>query len=388
MKEVDIDQIMKALKVVLSESKRYNLHEPLFQGNEISYVKECIDSTWVSSVGKFVDQFEEMLAEYTGVRKVVSVVNGTAALHISLILAGVTTDDEVLMPTLTFVATANAVNYCNAVPHFVDSCETTLGLDPIKLRSYLKDIVETRSGASFNKYSGRKIQAVLPMHTFGHPVDLDLLLEVCNEFNLVLVEDAAESLGSYYKGRHTGNHGVISALSFNGNKIITTGGGGAILTNDEVLGKKAKHLTTTARVAHKWSFVHDQVGYNYRLPNLNAALGCAQMEKLPELLSRKRLLAEKYFQVFKGISGVNFFREPEFAQSNYWLNVLLLEKGFESSRDLVLEATNRADIMTRPAWRLMHELDIYKNCPRMDDLSSSISIEQRLINIPSSSFLS
>ena len=287
--------IINALKAVLpAGGMPVPLHEPSFGGNEWLYVKECIDTGWVSSVGKFVDRFEQQLADYTGVKHAVAVVNGTAALHVCLKLVGVEQEDEVLTPTLTFIATANAISYCGATPHFVDSDEATLGLDPQKLGLYLQEIAEIRPEGCFNKKTGRRIKAVLPMHTFGHPVDLDPLVEICRSYQLELVEDAAESLGSYYKGRHTGNWGKVSALSFNGNKVITTGGGGAILTNDEKLGKLAKHLTTTARGPHKWSFIHDQIGFNYRLPNINAALGCAQMELLPKFLE-SRISAIRYW---------------------------------------------------------------------------------------------
>jgi perosamine synthetase len=381
--------VINALKAVLpAGGGPIPLHEPSFGGNEWAYVKECLDTGWVSSVGKFVDRFEQQLADYTGVKRAVAVVNGTAALQVCLKLVGVEQGDEVLIPTLTFIATANAVSYCGAVPHFVDSDETTLGLDPQKLELHLREIAEMRPGGCFNKKTGCRIKAVLPMHTFGHPVDLDPLVEVCRRYKLELVEDAAESLGSYYKGRHTGNWGKASALSFNGNKVITTGGGGAILTNDEQLGKLAKHLTTTARVPHKWSFIHDQIGFNYRLPNINAALGCAQLEQLPNFIKNKRELAAKYREAFAGIAGIRFFAEPGFAQSNYWLNALLLDKRFAQQMDALLEATNCQGIMTRPVWTLMHKLEMYKSCPRLDDLSVAEDIEQRLINIPSSSGLS
>lgn len=385
MPSLDQAAIIRALATVLPAGGGHvPLHEPSFKGNEWSYVKECLDTGWVSSVGKFVDRFEQELATYTGVKQAVAVVNGTAALHVCLRLVGVEPGDEVLVPTLTFIATANAVSYCGAIPHFVDSDEATLGMDPEKLDLYLKETTEMRDGGCFNKRTGRRIRAALPMHTFGHPVDLDRLVEVCNRYRLELVEDAAESLGSYYRGRHTGNLGRVSALSFNGNKVITTGGGGAILTNDPELGKLAKHLTTTARVPHKWSFIHDRIGYNYRLPNINAALGCAQLEELPGFIRSKRALAEKYRQAILGIAGVRFFTEPGFAQSNYWLNALLLDKDAAGQRDLLLKATNNLGIMTRPVWTLMHKLEMYKTCPAMDDLKVAGDLERRLINIPSS----
>ena len=330
----------------------------------------------MSSVGKFVDRFEQQLADSIGAKRAIAVVNGTAALHICLRLVGVEQDDEVLIPALTF----------GAIPHFVDSEESTLGLDPRKLASYLDSIAEVKTTGCFNIKTGRRIKAVIPVHTFGHPVDMDPLVELCDRYCLALVEDAAESLGSLYKGRHTGNWGKVSALSFNGNKIITTGGGGAILTNDDSLADKAKHLTTTARVPHRWEIDHDMVGYNYRLPNLNAALGCAQLDQLPAFVQKKRALATRYQQAFQGVKGMRFFAESDFAQSNYWLNVLLLDDDHTGDRDKIIERTNSNGIMTRPAWRLMHELPMYSSMPRMD-LAVAEELEKRIINIPSSSFL-
>jgi perosamine synthetase len=385
--QFDPQDVIAALRRVLpAGGKPIELHEPTFAGNEWAYVKECLDTGWVSSVGKFVDRFERDLAEITGTKRAVAVANGTAALHACLILAGVERDEEVLIPTLTFIATANAVSYCGAVPHLVDSCELTLGVDPAKLADYLKDIAEIRGEACYNKRTGRRIRALVPMHTFGHPVDLDPIVELCERWKLVLVEDAAESLGTLYKGRHTGNFGRVSALSFNGNKIVTTGGGGAIVTNDEALGKRAKHLTTTARLPHKWNFVHDEVGYNYRMPNLNAALGCAQLEQFPGFLEKKRALVLQYAEAFRGVPGVRFYTEPSFARSVYWLNVLLLDRENAQHRDALLDATNKSGIGTRPVWTLMHDLPIYKDCPRMD-LACAEDLGRRLLNIPSSPFL-
>lgn len=384
---MDCTEVLNALKSVIGQSDKFvSLHEPTFAGNEWAYVKDCLDTGWVSSVGSYVDRFETMLAEYTGVKRAVAVVNGTAALHVCLLLAGVKAGDEVLLPTLTFVATANAISYCGAMPHFVDSEETTLGLDPHKLADYLCEIAELRGNECFNRATGRRIRAVVPMHTYGHPVDIDPLLEVCERYNLLLIEDAAESLGSYYKGKHTGQWGKLSALSFNGNKVITTGGGGAVLTNDEELGTLAKHLTTTAKMPHKWEFCHDLVGYNYRLPNLNAALGCAQLEQLPGFLRRKRVLAQNYQQALAAVDGVRFFAEPEQSKSNYWLNVLLLDDACCEQRDALLEITNASGIMTRPTWTLMHKLPVFKDCLRMD-LSVAEGLSSRLINIPSSAGL-
>jgi perosamine synthetase len=362
------------------------LHEPKFAGNEWRYLKECLDSTFVSSVGRFVDRFEAELAAFTGARHAVAVCNGTAALHVALRLVNVGPGDEVLVPALTFAATSNAVAYCGAVPHFVESDERNLGVDAPALREYLQQATEQRAGVSVNRQTGRAIRAIVPMHVFGHPVDLDGLLAVAHDFNLVVVEDAAESLGSYYHGQHTGTFGALGTLSFNGNKTITTGGGGAILTNDPVLGKHAKHLTTTAKLPHRWEYRHDELGYNYRLPNLNAALGCAQLEQLPGLLAAKRRLFERYATTFAGLRGVTLLREADGTRSNYWLQTLLLDRDQESQRDLVLGATNDAGFMTRPIWVLNHRLHQFQTAPRMP-LTTAESLERRVMNIPSSAQL-
>jgi perosamine synthetase len=301
-------------------------------------------------------------------------------------LTGVTAGDEVLAPAFTFIATANAVSYCGATPHFIDIDEETLGVDPAKLRNYLETDFTVKDGLCYNRKTGAKVRAIVPMHSFGHPVDMDELVNVCDEFAIAVVEDAAESLGSFYKNVHTGNFGKMAVLSFNGNKIITTGGGGAILTNDEELGHLAKHVTTTAKVPHRWEFNHDRVGFNYRMPALNAALGCAQMEQLPDFLARKRALAEKYQAAFDPVTGVKFFTEPGFAKSNYWLNTLILNEKNSHLRDNLLQRTNDLGIMTRPAWTLMHMLPMFAGCPRMG-LSVAESLQRRLINIPSSANL-
>lgn len=384
MKKVDVEALVDAIESVLPANHDFvALHEPNFNGNEWKYLKECIDTGWVSSVGNFVDRIEDDLAAYTGAKHAISVVNGTAALHICLKLVGVERNDEVLIPALTFIATANAVKYCDAVPHFCDSEKRTLGMDPIKLGDYLEDISVMKNGSCFNKITGRRIKAVVPMHTFGHPVDMDSLVEVCEKYNIVIVEDAAESLGSYYKGQHTGNIGRVAALSFNGNKTITTGGGGAILTNDSELAKLAKHITTTAKVPHKWLFNHDCVGYNYRMPNINAALGCAQIEQLDGFLSKKRKLAEAYQKAIADIQGVEFFKTPDFAESNYWLNAINIQNSSLEERDEILESLNSRGIMSRPIWTLMNKLPMYKDCPKMD-LSVAVQLEKQIINIPSS----
>jgi len=381
--EMSLSQnIISAIRSVVG-SNRVVLHEPSFQGNEWLYIKECLDTTFVSSVGQFVDRFETYLAEYTGAAYAVSVVNGTAALHIALLLAGVQQGDEVLIPALTFVATANAVSYCGASPHFVDSNEHDMGIDPVKLRQYLAVSTERCGGKCVNKTTGKVIRALVPMHTFGHPADLDGLLKIARDFNLALVEDAAESLGSYYHGRHTGTLGLFGTLSFNGNKIITTGGGGAILTNDPELARKARHLTTTAKISHAWEYRHDEIAYNYRMPNINAALGCAQLEQLTSFLDSKRALFEAYNDAFSKIDGVRLFAEPTGCRSNYWLQTLIIDEPYESQREVILKTTHDTGIMTRPAWVLMNELVPYLNCPAMD-LSFAKSLSARVINIPSS----
>lgn len=361
------------------------LHEPLFAGNEWAYVKECIDSSFVSSVGPFVDRFEADLSTLTGAHAV-AVVNGTAALHVALQLAGVRPGDEVLVPALTFVATANAVTYCGAIPHFVDCDEERLGLDPAALVAHLSRIATPRAGGCVNRETGRVIRAVVPMHAFGHPVDLDALLALASDFGIAVVEDAAESLGSSYRGRHTGTFGRLGTLSFNGNKTITTGGGGAILTTDPELASRAKHLTTTAKVPHRWEYRHDMVGYNYRMPNINAALGCAQLEQFPGLLAAKRELHERYRLAFAGVEGVRLISEPDHCRSNFWLQTIVLDRPLAGERDAILAATNDAGITTRPMWTLMHRLPAFVDCPRMS-LEVAESLEARALNLPSSAQL-
>lgn len=378
-------QIVEAIQTVVGPGP-VGLHEPRFAGNEWVYVKECLDSTYVSSVGKFVDRFEAELAAYTGAKHAVAVVNGTAALHVALSLAGVQSGDEVLVPALTFVATANAISYCGAIPHFVDSEQRTLGVNPRALREYLQVIAEIRNAQCVNRATGRVIRALVPMHAFGHPVDIHGLLAVARDFHLALVEDAAESLGSTVGGRHTGTFGLMGTLSFNGNKTVTTGGGGAIISNDSNLAKRAKHLTTTAKMNHRWEYRHDEIGYNYRLPNINAALGCAQLEQLPDFLRAKRRLFARYSDAFAHVPMVRLIAEPEESRSNYWLQTLLLNESVAEQRDGILAATNDLGLMTRPAWTLMHRLAPYQICPRMK-LSCAESLERRLINLPSSAHL-
>jgi aminotransferase in exopolysaccharide biosynthesis len=378
-------RIIDAIRSVVGNGPKM-LHAPTFAGNEWNYLKECLDSTFVSSVGKFVDQFEIDLARFTGSKYAVATVNGTSALHIALKLAGVMQNDEVLVPALTFVATANAISYCNAVPHFVDSEESTLGINVSKLRTYLLNQTKMTDGSCRNIQTGRVIRAVVPVHTFGHPVDIEGLLDLALEFNLVIVEDAAESLGSTYKKKHTGTFGKLGALSFNGNKTITTGGGGAILLNDSELARRAKHLTTTAKLQHPWEYRHDEIGYNYRMPNINAALGCAQLEQLPDLIESKRDLFNRYQSAFNKVDGVQLMKEPVNCRSNYWLQTILLDSDNSVFRDAVLSATNDVGYMTRPAWVLMNELPQFSTAP-CADLSGSESLSKRVINIPSSAYL-
>jgi perosamine synthetase len=359
------------------------LHEPVFAGNEIAYLEECIKSTFVSSVGKFVDRFEDMLAEITGAKRAIAVVNGTAALHACFRLAGVEPGDEVISPALTFIATTNAIAYCGATPHFVDSSFKTLGMDSQALATRLDAIAQRSAGGTINRETGRRIAAIAPMHTFGHPVDMDGITAIARHWDIPVVEDAAEAIGSTYKGHPVGSKARLAALSFNGNKIVTTGGGGAILTDDEELGRRAKHITTTAKLPHKWAFVHDEIGFNYRLPNLNAALGCAQLEQLNGFLAKKRVLAAAYDRAFTDVPGVHFAREPEGTTSNYWLNAILLDEAHAGLRDETLTALNAAGFGARPTWTLMHQLPMFAACPH-GDLGIAESIERRLINLPSS----
>ena len=362
------------------------LHEPCFSGNESKYVQQCIDSNFVSSVGKFVDRFEKELAEYTGAKYAVAVVNGTAALHISLLIAGVKPGDEVLVPALSFVAPANAVRYCGAKPNFVDSEERTFGMDPEALRNYLQCNTEQQSGKCINHNTGCHVRAMIPVHIFGHPCDIEGLLSVANDYNITLIEDASESIGSTFQGKHTGTFGLLGTLSFNGNKIITTGGGGAILTDDQGLAKLAKHLTTTAKLKHRWEYIHDEIGYNYRMPNLNAALGCAQLKQLPDFLASKRRLFARYQSAFQGIPQVRIIPEPEGSQSNYWLQTMLLDESVMDQRENILETTNNVGLMTRPVWSLLNKLAPYADCPSAK-ITVAKSLERRTINLPSSAGL-
>ena len=356
------------------------LHEPRFQGKEKEYLLDAIDSTFVSSVGPYVDRFEAECARYTGAKYAVATVNGTAALHVALMLAGVKRDEEVITQALTFVATCNAIHYCGAEPVFVDVDKSTLGLSPQALEEYLGRFAEYRNGEIWNKQSGKRIAACLPMHTFGHPADMDGILQVCEKYQLPVLEDAAEALGSTLNKQHCGTFGLLGVLSFNGNKIITTGGGGMILTDNETLAKQAKHLTTTAKQPHPWQFMHDRIGFNYRMPNLNAALGVAQLEAMPLFLAKKRELAARYIDWGRQ-NQLQCLIEPKCARSNYWLNALVLENA--SERDIFLKTSNEQGVMTRAIWEPMHRLPMYRHCQQRNLINTEWAAE-RIVNIPSS----
>lgn len=378
---MDYNQIISYIKDIYGTDGFVPLSVPQFIGNEKKYLEECIDTTFVSSVGKFVDRFEEMVAEYTGAKKAVVCVSGTNALHMAMMLVGVERDDEVLTQALTFIATCNAISYIGANPVFIDVDKDTMGLSPKAVKTWLEANAEIKEGTCYNKTTGRRIKACVPMHTFGHPVQLDELVEVCKEWHIELVEDAAESLGSFYKGKHTGTFGKVGAISFNGNKTITTGGGGMLLFMDEKLGVFAKHLTTQAKVPHRWEFVHDHIGYNYRMPNINAALGCAQMEHLEEFVLNKRETADKYTEFFKNMEDIKFFTEPADCRSNYWLNAVIL-KDKQAQLDF-LQQTNDNGVMTRPIWELMNRLPMFEHCQN-DGLENTVWFADRVVNIPSS----
>jgi len=380
---MDLAQTITDCVVAVTGGARTALHEPCFGGNEWAYLKDCIDTGWVSSVGSYVDRFEHDIAEVTGAQHAVVVSNGTSALQVALQVSGVAPDDEVVVPALSFVATANAVRHCGAHPHFADSDHTTLGMSVPALAEYLPNIIDLRAGASVNRRTGRRIAAIVPMHTFGHPVDMPALMELANRYGIAVVEDAAESLGSLVEGQHTGRHGLCGMLSFNGNKIVTTGGGGAIITDDEHLARRAKHLTTTAKQPHKWAFVHDEVAFNYRLPNLNAALGCAQLERLEEFVGAKRTLALRYAAAFADVSGVSLFLERPGTRANYWLQTLVIDREFADQRDAILTRTNDAGQMTRPVWELLTQLPMYTRCQAMET-PVACDLARRIVNLPSS----
>ena len=374
-------EIIDFIRGEFGETGFIPLHAPLFAGNEKKYLAECIDTTFVSSVGKFVDRFEEMVKDYTGAAGAVVCVNGTTALEMSLLLCGVERGDLVLTQAVSFVATCNAISHIGAEPVFIDVEKSTLGMSPIALEEWLEDNAKIdKEGHCRHREDGRRIKACVPMHTFGHPVRIDEIATICRKWHIALVEDAAESIGSFYKGRHTGTTGEIGALSFNGNKTITTGGGGMMLFRDAETAARAKHLTTQAKVPHRWEFVHDAIGYNYRMPNINAALGCAQMENLNLYVERKRELAKRYEEFFRGVDGIEFVSEPEDATSNYWLNAVILHD--REARDLFLQQTNDSGVMTRPIWELMHRLPMFERSLH-GPLEVSEWLADRVVNIPS-----
>jgi perosamine synthetase len=373
-------QIVELIREIYKTEEFIPLHEPRFSQQEKDLVVECIESTFVSSVGKFVDQFERDIEQFTGAKHAIAVVNGTQALFVALQLAGVNADTEVITQAATFVATANAIHYHGAEPIFLDVDQDTLGLSPEALRQFLETETIQKDGTCWNRKTGKQIAACLPMHTFGHACRIDEISQLCEQYNLILVEDAAESLGSYFQGKHTGRFGRLGVFSFNGNKIITSGGGGMIICDDDALAKKAKHLTTTAKVAHPWEYIHDEVGYNFRMPNLNAALGVAQLSRLPEFLKNKRNLAAQYQEFFRD-QAMCFLEEPENCCSNYWLNAIALKDKRE--RESFLKYCNEQGVMVRGLWTPMHQLPIYQHCQR-DELIHTTSLCERVVNIPSS----
>ena len=357
------------------------LHVPKFVGREWACVKECIDSTWVSSAGKYVDHFEKQLSDFTGIKNVVAVVNGTAALHMALKILEIGPHDEVLVPNFTFVASANAIRYCQATPHFVDIDRRTLGVDPQKLQCWLTDIAHITAGKCFNRDTGKQIKALIVVHLNGFPADLDAIGEVCQQFNIEIIEDAAGAVGSFYKGRHVGSKGKMSIVSFNGNKIITTGGGGAILTENDALAKRVRHLTTTARIPGR-AYYHDEVGYNYRMPNINAALGSAQLECLPKFLAEKRALAEYYQHAFEKVKSVNFVKEPDLTKSNFWLNAISLDPEWVFQKDEIVSSIQQKGWSVEKPWTPLDQLPMFRSCPKMD-VSTSVSVQASLILLPS-----
>ena len=374
------NEFINFVRDIYGTKKNIVLHEPKFIGNEKKYLNQCIDSTYVSSVGKFVAKFEKKIANYTGVKYAVATTNGTSALHISLILAGVGQDDEVITQPLNFIASCNAISYCNAKPIFIDVDRDTMGLSPEALELFLQKNAIIKNKKCINKKTRKIIKACVPMHSYGHPCRVDEIKKILKKYHIFLIEDAAESLGSFYKKKHTGTFGDLGIISFNGNKIVTAGGGGCIITNNKILAKKAKHLTTTAKIPHRWEFKHNEIGYNYRMPNLNAALLIAQLENLNLFIRNKRELAKKYQAFFKD-SELIFFKEPKNSRSNYWLNSVILKN--KKKKDQFLKETNSNSIMTRPVWMLMNRLSMFKNA-QSDNLKNANWLFERVVNIPSS----
>ena len=375
-------KLIELIKSIYPGLKMIPLHAPVFEGNEQKYVLDCFNSTFVSYIGEYVERFERMTAAFTGAKYAVAMVNGTTALQIALRLAGVRNGDEVITQALTFVATANAIVHAGAVPVFVDVDRDTMGMSPASLEAWLQENVLLDSGTNtaINRMTKKVVSAIVPMHTFGHPCRIDEVCEVAAKYSIPVIEDSAESLGSHYKGQHTGTFGLAGILSYNGNKTITTGGGGMIITDDPDLAIRAKHITTTAKTPHAWDFVHDEIGYNYRMPNINAAIGCAQMEQLVEILENKKETASKYSNYFRSIPGVDYFDEPKNANSNYWLNAIVFPDN--SERNLFLRYSNKCGVMARPAWHLMSDLEMFEKC-QSDDLKESKWLAGRVVNLPS-----
>jgi len=376
-------QLINIIKKILGKG-RHNLHEPYFCGNEWRYVKKTLDDNYVSSIGSFVNKFEDKIKKFTKSKYAISVINGTEALHLSLVACGVKNNDEVLLPTITFAGTANAIVYSGAIPHFVDSEVQSLGIDPLKLEKYLKKITIKKGKFYFNKKTKKRIKAIIPVHIFGNICQIDKILKIAKKYNLIVIEDAAEALGSYFKNRHAGTFGSAGCFSFNGNKILTTGGGGAIITNNKLLAKKIKHLSTTAKIKHRWEYIHDAVGYNFRMPNLNAALGSAQIENLNRFLRSKRKLFLRYCKEFSKINNVRLIKNPQFSKSNNWLNTIFINNCSIKKRDHLLSLAHANKIFLRPVWRPLHKLKHFKSMPKMT-MKNSEKIYTSCVNLPSSS---
>ena len=385
MKKIKASLIVKSIQKVVG-SGSHQLHEPLFFGKEVKYLKKTIKENFVSSAGKYVSKFEKKIKEYTRAKFTIAVVNGTQAIYISLKACGVKKNDEVLVPALTFVGTVNAISYLGAKPHFVDSEIANFGINCAKLEIYLDKIVTMKGKKSINKITGNVIKAIIPVHVFGHPCNIEKIIKIAKKYNLIVVEDAAEALGSFHKKKHLGTFGDTGCISFNGNKIITTGGGGAVITNKKKIANKIKHLTTTAKLKHKWEYIHDEIGYNYRMPNINAALGLAQIQNIKTFLKAKRILFKKYFKAFHNITGVTLYKEPKYASSNYWLQTLILDKRNINLKNKILKEAHKRSIHARPAWKLISELKPYKKTQKMN-LSGSKEIYRKIINLPSSQSL-
>jgi len=385
MKNISVNLIVESIQKVTGKGP-HQLHEPLFSGKEMSYLKNTINQNFVSSAGEYVNKFEKKIKEYTKAKFAIAVVNGTQAIYISLKACGVKKNEEVLVPALTFVGTVNAVSYLGAEPHFIDSQIENFGINCLKLENYLNKITKFRGNECINKFTGNVIKAIMPVHVFGHPCNIHDIVKIAKKFNLIVIEDAAEALGSFYKKKHLGTFGDVGCLSFNGNKIITTGGGGMVITNKKILAKKIKHLTTTAKLKHKWEYIHDEIGYNFRMPNLNAALGLAQFENIHTFLKAKRTLFKKYYNVFNKIKGISLYKEPKNANSNYWLQTLILNKNHSSLKNKILKESHKQLIYIRPVWKLISELKPYKKNQKMN-LSGAKEIYNRIINIPSSQSL-